>query len=116
MAIGLIRRGDLVLVDFSPARSNEANFTRPAVVLTNNAANANNVVISVVPLTTNLGRVYPFQLLLPHQRTGLDEDSKAQVEQLRSVALSRAIRRLGFVPDDLMVQLSARVREHLALD
>ena len=116
MAIGLIRRGDILLVDFSPARSNEANFTRPAVVLTNNAANANNVVISVVPLTTNLGRIYPFQLLLPHQRTGLDEDSKAQVEQLRSVALSRAIRRLGFVPDDLMVQLSVRVREHLALN
>ena len=116
MAIGLIRRGDLVLVDFSPARSNEANFTRPAVVLTNNAANANNVVISVVPLTTDLGRVYPFQLLLPHQRTGLDEDSKAQVEQLRSVALSRVLRRLGFVPDDLMVQLSARVVEHLALN
>lgn len=74
------------------------------------------VVISVIPLTTDLGRVYPFQLLLPHQRTCLDEDSKAQVEQLRSVALSRVLRRLGFVPHDLMVQLSARVREHLALN
>ena len=116
MAIGLVRRGDILLVDFSPARDNEANFVRPAVVLTNNAANANNVVISVVPLTTNLRRVYPFQLLLPHQRTGLDEDSKAQVEQLRSVALSRVLRRLGFVPDDLMALLSARVREHLALN
>lgn len=116
MAIGLIRRGDILLVDFGPARDNEANFIRPAVVLTNNAANANNVVISVVPLTTNLGRIYPFQLLLLHQRTGLDEDSKAQVEQLRSVALSRVLRRLGFVPDDLMVLLSARVREHLALN
>lgn len=115
MAVGLVRRGDILLVNFSPARESEANYIRPAVVLTNNAANANNVVITVVPLTTNLGRVYPFQLLLPHQRTDLDEDSKAQVEQIRSVALSRVLRRLGHVPTDLMLELDARVREHLAL-
>lgn len=115
MAVGLIRRGDILLVNFSPARESEANYIRPAVVLTNNAANANNVVITVVPLTTNLNRVYPFQLRLPHERTGLDEDSKAQVEQLRSVALSHVLRRLGQVPPDLMPELDARVREHLAL-
>lgn len=115
MAVGLIRRGDILLVNFSPARESEANSTQPAVVLTNNAANANSVVITVIPLTTNLGRVYPFQLLLPHQRTDLDEDSKAQVEQIRSVALSRVLRRLGQVPADLMLELDARVREQLAL-
>lgn len=115
MAVGLIRRGDILLVNFSPTRESEANYTRPAVVLTNNAANANNIVITVVPLTSNVERVYPFQLLLPHQRTGLNEDSKAQVEQIRSVALSRVLRRLGNVPADLMLELDARVREHLAL-
>jgi len=113
--VGLIRRGDIFLVDFSPARNNEANFTRPAVVVTNNAANAQNVVITVVPLTSNVERVYSFQLLLPNERTDLNEDSKAQVEQLRSVALSRVLRRLGHVPEDLMMQLSERVRLHLAL-
>ena len=115
MAIGLIRRGDIFLVDFSPARSNEANFTRPAVVVTNNASNAQNVVITVVPLTSNTERVYSFQLLLPNERTDLDADSKAQVEQLRSVALSRVLRRLGHVPEDLMRELDGRIRLHLAL-
>ena len=115
MDIGLIRRGGIFLVDFSPARSNEANFTRPAVVMTNNAANAQNVVITVVPLTSNVQRVYSFQLLLPNERTDLDADSKAQVEQLRSVALSRVLRRLGHVSEDLMTQLNERVRLHLAL-
>ena len=115
MAVGLIRRGDIFLVNFAPARENEANYTRPAVVLTNNAANANATVITVVPLTTNIERVYAFQLLLPHQRTDLNDDSKAQVEQLRSVALSRVLRRLGHVPEDLMAQLDERIRLHLAL-
>ena len=115
MAVGLIRRGDIFLVNFAPARENEANYTRPAVVLTNNAANANATVITVVPLTTNIERVYAFQLLLSHQRTDLNDDSKAQVEQLRSVALSRVLRRLGHVPEDLMAQLDERIRLHLAL-
>ena len=115
MAVELIRRGDIFLVDFPPARDNEANFPRPAVVVTNNTSNAQNVVITVVPLTTNTGRVYAFQLLLPNQRTELDEDSKAQVEQIRSVALSRVRRRLGHVPEDLMRELDARIRLHLAL-
>ena len=115
MALGVIRRGDIHLVNFSPARENEADHIRPAVVVTNNAANAQNVVLTVIPLTTNTERVYHFQLLLPHQRTELDHDSKAQVEQIRSVALSRIRKRLGHVPPDLMQELDEKIRLHLAL-
>ncbi|MDO4264367.1 MAG: type II toxin-antitoxin system PemK/MazF family toxin, partial [Deinococcus sp.] len=111
----MIRRGDIHLVNFSPARANEADNIRPAVIVTNNAANAQNVVLTVIPLTTNTERVYQFQLLLPYQRTGLDHDSKAQVEQIRSVALSRVRKRIGHVPADLMGELDARIRLHLAL-
>ncbi|WP_339097675.1 type II toxin-antitoxin system PemK/MazF family toxin [Deinococcus sp. VB343] len=111
----LIRRGDIFLVNFAPARENEANYTRPAIIVTNNVANAENVVVTVVPLTSNTERVYDFQLLLPLERTELNQDSKAQVEQLRSVALSRVSRRLGHVPTDLMAELDARIRLHLAL-
>ncbi|MBZ9713388.1 MULTISPECIES: type II toxin-antitoxin system PemK/MazF family toxin [Deinococcus] len=115
MAKGLIRRGDICLVNFAPARENEADNIRPAVIVTNNAANAQNVVVTVIPLTTNVERVYHFQVLLPNQRTGLDHDSKAQVEQIRSVALSRVRKRLGQVPADLMAELDDRIRLHLAL-
>ncbi|PTA68813.1 type II toxin-antitoxin system PemK/MazF family toxin [Deinococcus arcticus] len=115
MAIGLIRRGDIYLVNFAPARENEADSLRPAVIVTNNAANAQNVVVTVIPLTTNVERVYHFQLLLPNQRTGLDHDSKAQVEQIRSVALSRVRKRLGQVPADLMTELDGKMRLHLGL-
>lgn len=116
MALGLLRRGDILLVDFAPARDGEANLVHPAVVITNNAANLNGSSIVVVPLTSNTERVYPFQVLLPTERTGLNKDSKAQVELLRVVAVSRVRRSLGFVPDDLMGELDARVREHLALE
>lgn len=55
----LIRRGDILLVDFASAREHEANYTHMAVVVTNNAASANPHVITVVPITSNITQVYP---------------------------------------------------------
>ena len=115
MAIGLIRRGDIILTNFAPAREGEPNKIHPAIVVTNNIANANAPVLIVVPITSNLERIYPFDLFLPNNRTGLNLDSKAQVNLLRVVSLSRLIKTLGYTPQDLMEQLDQRIREHLAL-
>jgi mRNA interferase MazF len=111
----LLRRGDVVLIGFAPARPAEADYVRPAVVVTNNQANAFAPVVTVVPLTSNVTKIYPVQLFLPAQRSGLDRDSKAQVELLRHASLERIQKTLGRLPDDLMAQLDARLREHLAL-
>ena len=112
----LIRRGDLLLIDFSPALAGEANFTRPAVVVTNNIANANSPVVIVIPLTSSLERVYPFELLLPVERTGLDRDSKAQPQYIRHVSTERIRKTLGHLPDDLMKALEAKVKSHLGME
>jgi mRNA interferase MazF len=72
-------------------------------------------VVTVVPVTSNLARVYPFQVELPARATGLSSDSKAQAERVRSVAVQRVGRRLGRVPANLMGQLDEALRLHLAL-
>lgn len=112
----LIRRGDILLIDFAPALAGEANFTRPAVVVTNNLANANSPVVVVIPLTSNLERIYPFELLLPVERTGLDRDSKAQIQYIRHVSTARFQKMLGHVPDDLMTALEQRLKAHLGME
>jgi mRNA interferase MazF len=111
----LLRRGDIAFTDFSPAREGEANYTRPAIIVTNNQANAVAPVVTVIPLTSNLERIYPMQLFLPNNRTGLDRDSKAQVELIRHVAIGRIKKVIGYVPDDLMSDLDSKIKEHLAL-
>src|SRR5947208_7268382 len=100
----LMRRGEIRLVDFEPVRGSESNKRRPAVIVSNDAANATAArlgrgVITVVPVTSNIDRVYPFQVLLPAAETRLDRDSKAQAEQIRSIAVARVGDRLGVVPD-----------------
>ena len=70
--------------------------------------------ITVVPITSNVTHVYPFQVLLPASECGLPSDSKAQAEQVRSVAIERVGRRVGQLPVSLLVELEDALRLHLA--
>jgi mRNA interferase MazF len=115
-----MRRGEIRLVDLDPVRGAEANKRRPAVVMSNDSANATATrlgrgVVAVVPVTSNTERVYPFQVVLEASRTGLPLDSKAQAEQVRSVAVERVGDRLGAVPTPVMAELDQALRLHLSL-
>ncbi len=116
----MMRRGDIRSVDLDPTRGSESNKRRPAIVVSNDAANATagrlgRGVITVVPVTSNVEHVYPFQVLLPAEDTGLDRESKAQAEQVRSVAIERIGTRLGIVPTAIMLKIDEALRLHLAL-
>jgi mRNA interferase MazF len=113
-------RGEIRSVDLDPTRSGEADKQRPAVVVSNDGANAaaarlGRGVVTVVPVTSNVERVHPFQVLLPAQDTGLEQDSKAQAEQVRSVSMDRMGSKLGSVPPSLMLEVDEALRLHLAL-
>ena len=113
-------RGEIRLVDLEPIRGSEAGKRRPAVVVSNDRANATAArlgrgVVTVVPVTSNTARTFPFQTLLPAAETGLRVDSKAQAEQVRAVAVERVGPVLGRVPAGTMTALDDALRLHLQL-
>ncbi len=111
--IRLLRRGDIYLVNFRPdGREGEVAQIHPAILVSNNQVNAQAVVVQVMPLSSNLERIFRTDVVLPNQRTGLDFDSRAQVEMTRAVHTSRLIKPLGFVPNDLMQIIDDRIRDH----
>jgi mRNA interferase MazF len=115
-----MQRGEIRLVDLEPVRGAEADKRRPAVIVSNDGANSaadrlQRGVVTVVPLTSNVTRLYPFQVLLAAAETGLRHNSKAQAEQLRAVAIQRVGERVGRVPPPLMAKLDAALRLHLSL-
>ena len=115
-----MRRAEVRLVDLDPARGAEAHKRCPAVIVSNDAANTTATrlgrgVLTVVPVTSNVERVYPFQVLLPSGTAGLPQDSKAQAEQVRSIAVERIGELLGTVPGPVMASIDDALRLHLAL-
>ena len=115
-----MRRREIRLVNLDPVLGSEAAHTRPGVIVSNDGANTTaqrlgRGVVTVVPVTSNVNHVYPFQILLPADETGLDIDSKAQAEQVRSVAVERVGTLIGSVPVHVMDDLDNALRLHLDL-
>jgi len=116
----MMKRGEIRLVAFDPAVGAKAAKTRPAVLVSNDGANTTAArlgrgVITVVPITSNIERVYPFQTLLSARESGLGVDSKAQTEQIRSISVQRLGRVVGEVPSGVLEQLDDALRLHLSL-
>jgi mRNA interferase MazF len=109
------------LADLSPVIGSEAAKRRPVIVVSNNAANRGAVsrgrgVVTIVPVTSNTARVYPFQVRLPADPAiGLTVESKGQAEQVRSIDVTRVNQRLGTLPPTLIRQLDQALRLHLEL-
>lgn len=115
-----MRRGEIRMVDLEPTRGAEADKRRPCVVVSNDGANRvaerlGRGVVTIVPVTTNVENIYPFQVGLSARETGLPQDSKAQAEQVRSVSFERVGNAVGILPASLMAPLDEALRLHLGL-
>ncbi len=108
------------MVDLEPVRGAEADKRRPCVIVSNDGANRvaerlGRGVVTVVPVTTNVENIYPFQVALSARETGLPRDSKAQAEQVRSISVERIGDAVGILPAALLALLDEALRLHLGL-
>jgi len=108
------------LADLEPVRGSEANQRRPVVIVSNDGANVRAIslgrgVVTVVPVTSNVSRVLPFQTLLAPSMTGLTHASKAQAEQVRSIDVGRLGQRIGLLSATVARDLDEALRLHLGL-
>lgn len=115
-----MRRGDITLAELDPVVGSEQGKVRPVVVVSNDGANAwatahGSGVVTVVPLTSSVISIYPFQVLLLAEETGLSRDSKAQAEQVRSISASRISSVIGSLSAELLAEVDEALRIHLAL-
>jgi mRNA interferase MazF len=89
----------------------EIRKTRPAVIVSNDAANRNLARVVVVPLTSNTGRVYPGEEVV----TVGGQNSKAMADQIVAADKARLKSRLGTLSKVDMLAVEEAVKLHLAL-
>lgn len=111
-----MKRGEIYYADLSPAVGAEINKHRPVLVVSNDASNMASSTVTVLPVTSNISRVYPFEVLLISKQSGLPKDSKAMAQQIRTISKDRLRPdKTGELGHDLMRQIDAAIRLHLAL-
>jgi mRNA interferase MazF len=106
-----VKRGEVWWVEFDPAIGSEIRKRRPAVLVSNDSANRNLSRVVVVPLTSNIDRLYPGEALVS---VG-EQTSKAMVDQIMAADKARLKSRLGEIKSNDMKQLEDAIRLHLSL-
>ena len=106
-------RGDVFYADLDPRVGSEASRRRPCLIVSNDASNRAASTITILPITSRVDRVYPFEVLL---ETELKRPCKVQASQIRTISKERlvgtAVVRLA---DDTMQLVDEAVRLHLNL-
>jgi len=110
-----IKRGEVFRVNFDPTVGAEAKKTRPAVVVSNDINNAYSPIVSISPITSNVTKVYSFEVEIPPGVGGLKTRSKIMVNQTRAVDKARLLRRLGYLPEKMMIDVNRALKVHYDL-
>jgi mRNA interferase MazF len=103
------------MVRLDPVVGSETGKTRPAPVLQNDLANRSSPTVTIVPLSTRVERVYPFQVRIPAGEGGLPQESKALCEQIRTVSRERLGQLLGELPPMRLREIREALDRHLWL-
>jgi mRNA interferase MazF len=106
-----IERGEVYWVDVDPSIGGETKRTRPAIIISNNAANVVLNRVQVVPITSKTGRVYRAEAIIRIR----GEERKAMGDQLTTVSMERLGGKLGNITSEEMARVEAAVAIQLAL-
>jgi mRNA interferase MazF len=106
-----MKRGEVWWVNFDPSVGGEIKKKRPAVIVSNDAANKHLNRLQVVPLTSKVDKVYPSEAVV----TFRGKSGKAMADQITTVSKLRLLSLGGSLSDDEMQDVERAIRLQLAL-
>jgi mRNA interferase MazF len=105
------RRGELWWVSFDPSVGGEIQKTRPAIVISNDSANAALNRVIVVPVSSQVAKLYPGEALI----TLNGEQRKAMADQIMTVSKQRLKNRVGILAHSDIAAVEGAVLLQLAI-
>lgn len=112
-----MKRGEIYYANLSPTIGSEMDKRRPVLIVSNDANNCAATTLTILPLTSNVSRVYPFEVLLNSENSGLSKPSKVQAQQVRTISKQRIDGDVvGSLSEEIMQLVDAAIKLHLGLN
>lgn len=110
-----IKRGQIFYANLDPSIGGEIKKTRPVIVVSNDINNKYNLTVSILPITSNVKKEYPFEVIIDKGVGGLPKKSKIKADQIRTIDKSRLIKVIGILPVEEMDKVNIAMKTHLNL-
>lgn len=112
-----MKRGEIYYANLDPTVGSEVSKQRPVLIVSNNLHNQKAPMVTIVPLTSNVERIYPFEVFLSANNTLLPRDSKAMPQQMRAVSRQRMMGgAIALVKAEQMALIEDAMKLHLGID
>lgn len=111
-----MKRGEIYYANLSPTIGSEMDKRRPVLIVSNDANNRAASTVTILPITSNVNRIYPFEVVLEPKESGLPKPSKVQAQQIRTISKQRLSGgALHSLSQHVMQLVDAAVKLHLGL-
>ncbi len=109
-----MKRGEIYFANLDPTVGSEIRKKRPVLIVSNNANNKAASTVTIVPITSNTNKVYPFEVLMETKDCGLPKLSKAQCHQIRTISKIRIVgKAVGLANKEIMLKIKSALKLHL---
>jgi mRNA interferase MazF len=109
------KRGEIYLVCLDPAIGSEINKSRPALIISNDINNEKAPTITVIPITSNIEKIYPFEVIIASIESGLSKKSKAKCNQIRTIDKRRLHNFIGEITTEELKNIEKALLIHLGI-
>ncbi|MDD2510721.1 MAG: type II toxin-antitoxin system PemK/MazF family toxin [Syntrophomonas sp.] len=111
----MIKRGEIYMVDFNPARGSEQAGYRPALIIQNDIGNRYSPTTIIATITT-ANKKFPFTVPIQSSDSVLEKDSVVNLSQILTIDKERLMRKIGELDDSYMRKIDQAIKISLGLD